>query len=97
MSAAAAGFLALAGVVFARPAFVANAVPAAALEGAVAYTVVMCVGCAGSFLLNAGIAFLKAQGDARLPLVLVGISALVNVVLDLVLVGAAGLGVVGAA
>ena len=97
VSAAAAGFLALAGVVFARPAFVANAVPAAALEGAVAYTVVMCVGCAGSFLLNAGIAFLKAQGDARLPLVLVGISALVNVVLDLVLVGAAGLGVVGAA
>ena len=45
--------------------------------------------------MNAAAAFLKAQGDARTPLQLVGVSALVNVALDLVLVGPAGLGVVG--
>ena len=85
------------GVALARPAFTANAVPAASLEGAVGYTVVLCCGCAGPFLMNAAAAFLKAQGDARTPLQLVGVSALVNVALDLVLVGPAGLGVVGAA
>ena len=89
--------IAVLGVALARPAFTANAVPAASLEGAVGYTVVLCCGCAGPFLMNAAAAFLKAQGDARTPLQLVGVSALVNVALDLVLVGPAGLGVVGAA
>ena len=89
--------IAVLGVALARPAFTANAVPAASLEGAVGYTVVLCCGCAGPFLMNAAAAFLKAQGDARTPLQLVGVSALVNVALDLVLVGPAGLGAVGAA
>ena len=89
--------IAAAGTLLARPAFTANAVPAAALDGAVAYTTVLCCGAVGPFLMNAAAAFLKAQGDARTPLQLVGVSALVNVALDLVLVGPAGLGVVGAA
>ena len=89
--------IAAAGVLLARPAFVANAVPAAALEGAVAYTTVLCCGTVGPFLMNAAAAFLKAQGNAWTPLVLVGAAAFVNVVLDLVLVGPAGLGVPGAA
>ena len=69
--------IAVLGVALARPAFTANAVPAASLEGAVGYTVVLCCGCAGPFLMNAAAAFLKAQGDARTPLQLVGVSALV--------------------
>ena len=81
----------------ARPAFAANAVPTAALDAAVAYTQVVCAGCVGPFLLNAAVAFLKAHGDARTPLLLVGVSAFVNVALDLALVGPAGLGVEGAA
>lgn len=89
--------VASAGAFWARPAFVANGVPEAALEGACAYTLVICCGCLGPFLLNASAAFLKAQGDARTPLALMATSALVNVVLDVVLVGPAGLGVVGAA
>ena len=89
--------LAAVGVLLARPAFTANAVPAAALDGAVNYTIVMCCGAVGPFLMNAAAAFLKAQGDARTPLVLVGVAAFVNVGLDLVLVGPAGLGVMGAA
>ena len=68
--------IAVLGVALARPAFTANAVPAASLEGAVGYTVVLCCGCAGPFLMNAAAAFLKAQGDARTPLQLVGVSAL---------------------
>ena len=60
--------IAVLGVALARPAFTANAVPAASLEGAVGYTVVLCCGCAGPFLMNAAAAFLKAQGDARTPL-----------------------------
>ena len=47
--------------------------------------------------MNAAAAFLKAQGDAWTPLVLVGAATFVNVALDLVLVGPAGLGVPGAA
>ncbi|MEG0461939.1 MATE family efflux transporter [Gordonibacter sp.] len=89
--------VAVAGVLWTRPAFVANGVPEASLEGACAYTLVICCGCWGPFLLNVAAAFLKAQGDARTPLALVGVSALVNVVLDVVLVGPAGFGVVGAA
>ncbi len=89
--------IAAAGVLLARPAFVANAVPAAALEGAVSYTTVLCCGAVGPFLMNAAAAFLKAQGDAWTPLVLVGAAAFVNMALDLVLVGPAGLGVPGAA
>ena len=93
---AAAG-IAVAGTLLARPAFTANAVPEAALDGAVAYTAVLCCGAAGPFLMNAAAAFLKAQGDAWTPLVLVGAATFVNVALDLVLVGPAGLGVPGAA
>ncbi|WP_080799929.1 MATE family efflux transporter [Arabiibacter massiliensis] len=89
--------IAVAGVLLARPAFMANAVPAAALDGAVAYTTVLCCGAVGPFLMNAAAAFLKAQGDAWTPLVLVGAATFVNVALDLVLVGPAGLGVPGAA
>lgn len=93
----AAALLAGAGAALARPGFIANAVPAVALDAAVAYTQVVCAGCIGPFLLNAAAAFLKAHGDAHTPLQLVGVSAFVNVVLDLVLVGPVGLGVVGAA
>ncbi|HJF64358.1 MAG TPA: polysaccharide biosynthesis C-terminal domain-containing protein, partial [Gordonibacter urolithinfaciens] len=89
--------IAAAGVLLARPAFTANAVPAAALDGAVAYTTVLCCGAAGPFLMNAAAAFLKAQGDAWTPFALVGAATIVNVALDLVLVGPAGLGVPGAA
>lgn len=89
--------IAAAGVLLARPAFTANAVPAAALDGAVAYTIVLCCGAAGPFLMNAAAAFLKAQGDAWTPFALVGAATIVNVALDLVLVGPAGLGVPGAA
>lgn len=93
---AAAG-IAVAGTLLARPAFTANAVPEAALDGAVAYTTVLCCGAVGPFLMNAAAAFLKAQGDAWTPLLLVGAATFVNVALDLVLVGPAGLGVPGAA
>lgn len=93
---AAAG-IAVAGTLLARPAFTANAVPKAALDGAVAYTTVLCCGAVGPFLMNAAAAFLKAQGDAWTPLLLVGAATFVNVALDLVLVGPAGLGVPGAA
>ena len=86
---AAAG-IAVAGTLLARPAFTANAVPEAALDGAVAYTTVLCCGAVGPFLMNAAAAFLKAQGDAWTPLVLVGAATFVNVALDLVLVGPAG-------
>ena len=94
---AGAAAIAVLGTMLARPAFTANAVPEAALDGACAYTVVLCCGSVGPFLMNAAAAFLKAQGDARTPLALVGVALIVNVALDLVLVGPAGLGVVGAA
>ena len=50
-----------------------------------------------SFLMNAACAFLKAQGDARTPMLAMALSAAGNVALDLMLVAGLGMGVPGAA
>lgn len=61
------------------------------------YMQVMCVGVLATCLYNGMAAFLRSVGDSRTPLIALIISSIVNIVLDLVLVLAAGMGVAGVA
>lgn len=87
----------LTGTTLARPIFSLMDVPDASLAQTIAYLEVVSLGVVGLFLLNAACAFLRAQGDSAGPLAIMTVSAIANVVLDLVLIAGAGLGVVGAA
>ena len=69
---------------------------ASARQGGRLPTTVLCCGAVGPFYERRG-RVRRAQGDAWTPLVLVGAATFVDVALDLVLVGPAGLGVPGAA
>lgn len=87
----------LAGTTLARPVFLLMDVPDASLTQTTAYLEVVSLGAVGLFLLNAACAFLRAQGDSAGPLAIMAVSAVANVILDLVLIAGVGLGVVGAA
>ena len=87
----------LAGTVLAHPIFSLMGVPDASLAQTAAYLEVISLGAVGLFLLNAACAFLRAQGNSAGPLAIMAFSAVVNVILDLILIAGAGLGVVGAA
>ena len=87
----------LAGTALARPIFSLMDVPDASLAQTTAYLEVISLGAVGLFLLNATCAFLRAQGDSAGPLAIMAVSAVANVVLDLILIAGAGFGVVGAA
>lgn len=71
--------------------------PADVLADAHVYMQVMCVGVLATCLYNGMAAFLRSVGDSRTPLIALIISSLVNIVLDLVFVLAAGMGVAGVA
>lgn len=72
-------------------------VPDGALADASSYLRIVGGLCACSFLMNAGCAFLRSQGDARSPLVVMVLSAAGNVLLDALFVILLGMGVPGAA
>lgn len=92
-----AAAITLAGTTLARPVFLLMDVPDASLAQTTAYLEVVSLGAVGLFLLNAACAFLRAQGDSAGPLAIMVVSAVANVILDLVLIAGVGLGVVGAA
>lgn len=71
--------------------------PSDVFADALLYMRVMCVGVLATCLYNGMAAFLRSVGDSRTPLAALIISSLVNIVLDLVLVLAAGMGVAGVA
>lgn len=80
-----------------RPLFALLEVPAAALPDACGYMRIVCWGTIFVFGYNAVCAILKGLGDAKQPLYFVLAAAIVNVGLDLLLVGPLGLGTRGAA
>lgn len=85
------------GLVAARPAFRLLDVPSASLDDACIYTYIVSAGAVAVFGYNAVCALLRGLGDARRPLRFVAVAAVLNVLLDLLLVGPLGLGVGGAA
>lgn len=71
--------------------------PADVLSTSILYFRLYFLGSLATILYNAGMGILQAVGDSRSPLYYLVISSVVNVALDLLLVGAMDMGVAGAA
>lgn len=71
--------------------------PADVLSTSILYFRLYFLGSLATILYNAGMGILQAVGDSRSPLYYLVISSVVNVVLDLLFVGAMDMGVAGAA
>ena len=71
--------------------------PADVLDTSILYFRLYFLGSLATILYNAGMGILQAVGDSRSPLYYLVISSAVNVVLDLLFVGAMDMGVAGAA
>lgn len=80
-----------------QPLFRVLNVPADAYQDACGYMKIISCGTVFVFGYNAVCSVLKGLGDSKSPLCFVGIATVINVVLDLILVGPFGMGTVGAA
>ncbi len=72
-------------------------VPEAAVEGTITYITICSIGIIFIFFYDVLAAVLRGLGDSKSPLIIIGIACLINIVLDLLFVGALGYGVKGAA
>lgn len=86
-----------AGLFLYAPLFSLLHVPAEAMKDACSYMEIICMGTIFVFGYNAVCSLMKGLGDSKSPLFFVAAAALVNIVLDLLLVGPLGMGTKGAA
>ena len=93
---AAAILFGLLGILFRSPLMQLMNTPDEALADATVYLVICCAGMISIYGYNAVCSILRGLGESRLPLVFIGIAAVINVILDLILVGL-GMGAAGAA
>jgi len=87
----------LAGFLFSRPLLVLLRVPDGALEMAVLYLRIIFFGFLFTFQYNIIAAALRSVGDARTPVLYLGIASALNAAFDVLLIGVFHLGVAGAA
>lgn len=80
-----------------QPLFRGLNVPADAYQDACDYMKIICCGTVFVFGYNAVCSVLKGLGDSKSPLCFVGIATIINVILDIALVGPFGMGAAGAA
>ena len=80
-----------------QPLFKMLNVPANAYQDACDYMKIICCGTVFVFGYNAVCSVLKGLGDSKSPLYFVGIATIINVALDIILVGPLGMGTAGAA
>ena len=85
------------GLAFYQPLFRVLNVPADAYQDACDYMKIICWGTIFVFGYNAVCSVLKGLGDSKSPLYFVGIATIINIVLDILLVGPFGMGTSGAA
>lgn len=85
------------GLVFYQPLFQVLNVPADAYQDACDYMKIICWGTVFVFGYNAVCSVLKGLGDSKSPLYFVGIATIINILLDILLVGPLGIGTAGAA
>ena len=97
VSALAALLVTAAGLLAYRPVFTLMNLPAEALPHALRYMRVICLGTVFVFGYNAVCSVLRGLGDSKSPLFFVAVATVVNILLDLLLVGPLGLGTQGAA
>ena len=86
-----------AGLAAYRPLFGMLHVPAPAMEDACGYMKIICYGTVFVFGYNAVCSILKGLGDSKSPLYFVAVATVINIVLDLLLVGPFGMDTEGAA
>lgn len=79
------------------PLFQVLNVPAASMQDACEYMKIVCCGTVFVFGYNAVCSVMKGLGDSKSPLYFVATAAVVNIVLDFILVGPFGMGTAGAA
>ena len=80
-----------------EPLFQALDVPAEAYSDACDYMEIICWGTVFVFGYNTVCSILKGLGDSKTPLFFVGVATILNVLLDVLLVGACSMGTAGAA
>ena len=85
------------GLTFYQSLFRVLNVPADAYQDACDYMKIICWGTIFVFGYNAVCSVLKGLGDSKSPLYFVGIATIINIVLDILLVGPFGMGTAGAA
>lgn len=87
----------VAGLLLARPLLILLQTPDEVLSEAVLYLAIICGGSVGTMLYNWISAVLRALGNSIVPLIFLGISSALNVVLDILFVAVIPMGVAGAA
>ncbi len=85
------------GLAIYEPLFRALDIPVEAYQDACGYMEIICWGTVFVFGYNAVCSILKGLGDSKTPLFFVGIATILNVVLDVLLVGPLSMGTAGAA
>lgn len=85
------------GLLVYKPVFELFGVPSASMEDACDYMLIICLGTFFVFGYNAVCSIMKGFGDSKSSLYLIALATVVNIFLDLVLVGPLGLGTKGAA
>ena len=80
-----------------KPLFSLVNIPSDAMQDACGYMKIICCGTVFVFGYNAVCSVMKGFGDSKSPLYFVGIATVVNIALDLLLVGPLGMGTRGAA
>ncbi len=85
------------GLLFAKPLLLVLQTPAGVLGEAVLYLRIVCGGCVGAILYNWIAAVLRSMGNSKIPLVFLGLSSALNVLLDFAFVAWIPMGVAGAA
>ncbi len=84
-------------MLFMKPLLYFMQTPADIFEDAYAYIMVICAGIGAQMLYNLLASILRALGNSKIPLYFLILSALLNIVLDLVLILVFGMGAPGAA
>ena len=80
-----------------NPLFHVLNVPMASMQEACEYMKIICYGTIFVFGFNAICSIMKGFGDSKSPLYFITIATIINIVLDLILVGLLGMGTAGAA
>ncbi|MDD6024405.1 MAG: MATE family efflux transporter, partial [Oscillospiraceae bacterium] len=85
------------GIVFCRPLLNLLNTPGGAMEEAVAYTIVCCAGTIFTHGYTAVCAILRGMGESKLPMIFIGVAAILNLLLDFLFVAGLHMGAAGAA
>ena len=85
------------GILVYKQLFILLNVPQEAMRDAIEYMQIICLGTVFVFGYNAVSSIMKGLGDSKSPLYFVGIATIINIILDVILVGPVGMGTKGAA